>query len=142
LNAATFHLTGTDAIAQGATFNGLTIVVDAKFVDWTPRGQIRTDYAEKGGIVKANFSFSAIALGEVSLPEGGKVSGAIIRPYLSATQTQSLDWLMSKMKAREQSRESAVVGRNVWLYDIELFKADTVERILQGFVEVSPEVTR
>lgn len=147
--AAIFHLTNVDnpphryAIEQGATFSWLTLVLDGDYTTWTPRGQIRNNYASNGGTAKAVFSFPALVMGTATLPGGGNATGTIIKPTLTDEQTQLLDWAESKMQARSKSSEPALPGKNVWVYDIELESpSGEVMRLVQGFVEISLEATR
>ncbi|MBW4666451.1 MAG: hypothetical protein KME60_03145 [Cyanomargarita calcarea GSE-NOS-MK-12-04C] len=147
--AAIFHLTNTDngpnryAIEQGATFNWLTLVLDGDFTTWQPRGQIRDRYVENGGTIKASFTFPTLVQGSAALPNGGTATGTILRPQLSDEQTTSLDWLATKMAKRSNNKEQAIIGRNVWVYDIEIESpAGEVMRVVEGYVEVSPEATR
>jgi hypothetical protein len=149
MSSAIFHLTNIDnypnryAIEQGITFDWLTIVIEGDFTRWTPRGQIRDRYAEEGGIVKATFSFAPLILGSAALSTGGNATGTIVKPFLSQAQTKVLNWLAAKMKVRTSEREQAIPGRNIWVYDLELESPEgNVLRILEGWVEVSPEVTR
>jgi|GEM_PF-4946816 hypothetical protein len=162
--AVVFHLTNTDndatcyngghlrnavapprryAIEQGATFNWLTLVLEGDFTMWLPRGQIRDRYAEQGGLIKASFSFPPLVQGSANLPGGGTVLGTLIRPQLTDKQTTSLDWLATKMNKRATAKEQPIAGRNVWVYDIELESPQgEVIRIVEGWVEVTPEATR
>jgi hypothetical protein len=147
--AAIFHLTNTDnapnryAIEQGATFNWLTLVLDGDFTTWAPRGQIRDRYASSGGKVKSTFTFAPLVTGEVTLPNGQKINGTIIRPQLTDEQTTTLDWAESKMVKRSNQKEQAIPGRNVWIYDVEMESpSGEVMRIVEGWVELSLEVTR
>lgn len=147
--AAIFHLTNNDypdkryAIEQGASFNWLTLVADDDYTDWVPRGQIRTNYASSGGIIKASFNFLPLVIGETTLPNSDEIiTGTIIKPYLTALQTASLDWIETRMQNRNGC-SSPVPGKNVWVYDIELESPqNTIIRIVEGFIEVSLEVTR
>lgn len=148
--SAIFHLTLTDnypknfSIEQGTTFSWLTLVIDVNYSNWQPKGQIRNKYASDGGIVKAEFSFDPLVVGDVELPDGTTTNGTILRPKLTATQTTALDWIESKMSTRSSSSDKIIPGKNVWVYDIELTNIATSEvlRVVQGFVEISPEATR
>jgi hypothetical protein len=147
--SAIFHLTNIDnapnryAIEQGTTFNWLTLVLDGDFTTWTPRGQIRDRYADDGGVIKAAFSFPILVMGSATLPAGGTATGTIIRPQLTANQSAMLDWLAAKMTKRANNKEQAIPGRNVWVYDIELQSVSgEVIRVVEGYVEIVPEVTR
>lgn len=135
-----YNLTGTKAIAQGATFDWLTFLVKQNFTTWQGRGQIRDNFADKGGKIKASFTVS-IQFGDVII-SGQTVQRSQIKPTLSATQTEGLDWIASGMRSPATDSEPLIPGRNCWVYDIELFKGDEVKRLVQGFVVVSPEVTR
>lgn len=142
----TLHLTDTDntpkryAIQQGATFSSLQIVlVNVDYTAWTPRGQIRDNYISRGGTVQAQFSFFPLQLGSLTI-DGDEKVGTILRPFLSAYQTSLLDW--SEITPRQSTTERAVVGKNVWVYDLQVVSPDgIVERIVEGYVEVSLGVT-
>lgn len=148
MTASNFHLTLTDnfpanySIEQGATWNWLTLVATGDYTGWTPKGQIRDKYLTEGGIIKASFSFSPLTYGEITLANNTKIFGTLIKPFMSAATTRTLNWVESKMKLREFAYDKVIPGRNVWLYDIELESpSGEVIRLVQGFVEVSPEVT-
>lgn len=142
-----FHLTAVDnypynySIQQGATLDWLTFVVEGDYKDWLPRGQIRDKYPNTGGTIKAEFSFDPLIFGEVTLPTGIKIMGTKIKPKINASTTTAFDWIQTKMQARKARTDTAVPGKNVWVYDIELVKDTEVIRLVQGNVEVSPNVT-
>lgn len=142
----TLHLTDTDnapnryAIQQGATFNRLQVfLLGGDYTLWTPRGQIRDNYASRGGTVQAQFSFFPLQLGSLTI-DGEEKIGTILRPFLSAYQTSLLNW--SEVVPRQSVTERAVVGKNVWAYDIQVASPEgVVERVVEGFVEISMGVT-
>jgi hypothetical protein len=147
--AAIFHLTNTDnaphryAIEQGTTLNWLTLVLDGDYTTWQPRGQIRDRYASEGGKIKSTFAFAPLTIGEVTLPNGQKINGTIIRPQLTDEQTTTLDWAESKMVKRASLKDVAIPGRNVWVYDVELESpSGEVMRVAEGWIEVALEATK
>lgn len=147
--SAIFHLTNTDnapnryAIEQGATFDWLTLVLAGNFTNYIPRGQIRDRYVDQGGIIKASFSFLPLVMGNAPLPGGETISGTLLQPRLLQAETTVLDWFATKMNKRASSKEPAIVGKNVWVYDIELQSpSNEIIRVVEGYIEVVPEVTR
>lgn len=146
--SATFHFTKTDhkdrdfSIEQGATLNWFTFVVPGNYSQWIIRGQIRNNYSSRGGIIKTTFNFNPLIYGEITREDNTIIIGTVIKPYLTAQQTQSLDWLESKMIPRNSYLDIVIPGKNVWLYDIELENSQNeVIRLLEGYVEVKPGVT-
>lgn len=135
-----FHLTKTDntdgdySIKQGETFDWLILTYPGDITATaTPRGQIRKKYADLDEDILATFNFDTLTYDEIE-------DYTIIHPTLSATITEALE---APSKKRTTVRDAVVIGVNVFVYDIELeFNNNRVERICQGYVEVSREVTR
>ena len=145
--AQTFHLTATDhtdysyAIQQGSTFDSVTFLHPDNLTTWNARGQIRDNYADLGGVIKATFTFPTLVYEPVTIGTVTK-SYTKIKPTLSAAVTQAL---VFDLKKRIDSTVTAVPGKNVWVYDVEVYSSDVVPvvyRIGEGFVEISKEVTR
>lgn len=148
MDVQTFHLTNIEqypyknAIIQGSSLDWLNFVITGDFSGWIPRGQIRNNYAQQGGIVKAEFGFEPLVFGTIILPSGLGVMGTLVKPRLSATATDGLDWVASGMRKRQFVTEKPIINKNVWVYDVEISKDGDVIRIAEGFVEVSLSVTR
>jgi hypothetical protein len=141
----TFHLTATDhesasyAIKQGATFDFVAFYYEENLSTWTPRGQIRDNYADKNGTIQASFSFDPLVFGPVTI-DGITKNYTKVKPILSATETRNLTF---NLKTRSSASDIVTPGKNVWVYDIELESpGGIVRRDIQGWVEVSSEVTR
>lgn len=132
-------MVGDRAIRQGATFDWVTFLLKEDYSTWQGRGQIRDNYAEKAGKIKATFTVS-LQYGSVTI-NGVSVLRTSVIPTLTALETEQLDWLTTGMRS-PLGTEPFNPGKNCWLYDIEIHKADKVKRIVEGFVTVSPEVTR
>lgn len=115
-------------INQGASFDALTVVLAGDYTAWSPKGEIRNNYLTLGGALKASFTFDPLVLGQATMPDGTIVSGTILKPLLSAAQTAALPLPLQS---------------ETWVYDIELKKPNDqrVIRVMQGRVEISPEVT-
>ena len=139
-----FHLTNTDhtdkccAIKQGETFNYVTFFYPDDVSSYTPRGEIRDNYADSGGNLLATFTFDPLVYANVTLPGGGMDFRTIIIPSLSAATTETIPFTQN----RKTVNDPVIVGRNVYVYDIELELAGTVIKLAYGWVEVLPEVTR
>jgi hypothetical protein len=141
-----FHLTKTDyedgsnfSIQQGSSFDWLVFYYPEDISTWLPRGQIRTNYAQKGGELIAEFDFDLLVYASQTI-DGVTAFRTKIRPKLSATQTEAMNF---NLRTRKSSDEIAVPGRNVWVYDIELEHPTngTVIKLSRGFVEVELETT-
>lgn len=144
----TFHLTYTDhegdtsyAINQGCTFDSLVILSEEDYSGWTARGQIRDKYRQDGGVILANFEFNNPLVFAPETIEGVTKNYTKIRPILSASVTDSLNF---NLKVRSDLGVDAVPGKNVWIYDIQVVSANglTVYPIVNGWVEIFKEVTQ
>jgi hypothetical protein len=141
---AYFHLTRFDnagvssPILQGASFQ-LVFYYFADISTYTPRGQIRSDYAVNNGSLLGSFTFDPLVYEEVVKEDETTDMATIIIARLSPEITE----LLPVPNLRNSISDRIVVGANVWVYDIEL-ESETGEviRLSQGFVEVMPEVTR
>ena len=133
-----FHLTKTDnntnySIKQGATFFIRAKYKGADLSTWTPRGQIRKKYADSDETVIATFGFIENSYDVVN-------DWTLIVATLSAEETRLLP---VPTKRRSNSRDTVLVGTNVWVYDLEIESTSgEVIRFLEGYVEIDPEVTR
>lgn len=113
------NLTGDDAIIQGSTYGPLPIQIldeDGDPIDlsgYAARAQIRADYADVATTIIAEFDAQVI-----NAPAG------VIAISLTATQTEALQAILS--------------GK----WDMEIYDAVYVRRVVQGVWEVSREVTR
>ncbi len=113
-------------IEQGATFSQSLTFKDAEgsainLTGCTFRGQVRRSATDSK--LLANFAFDLTHL-----------STGIVVVSLSSTQTSSLP--------AEQNSEAAKATSEL-AYDIERVNVDeTVDRIMQGVLNISPEVTR
>jgi hypothetical protein len=149
---ATLHLTNTDyndrccAIEQGSDYTILDLYVEDEdgedYTTYTPKGQIRDNYPDNGGVVLAEFEFLPIVYGVFTLPTVPSITGNFFKvsPRLSAAVTQLIP---SPSKTRATVDDPVKVGRNVWVYDIELHLGGKVPpKIAMGWVEVTREVTR
>lgn len=141
MSCSTFNLIDDDsgcyAIRQGATFDSLVILwPDDDLTDWTPRGQIRTNYVDASGVVLAEFTFADLTFGPETI-DGTTANYTRILPSLSASETQAIS---APPKALT---EDFIPGSNCWVYDIEIESPDgVVKRLVEGVVTVSREVTR
>lgn len=140
-----FHLTDTDhtdgcfGIRQGETLNYLTFYYPADVSTYTPRGEIRDNYADNSGTLLASFTFDPLVYANVTLPGGGSGFRTVIIPKLSATVTESIPFTQNRTSASD----AVIIGRNVYVYDIELESTGgDVIRLAYGWVEIIPEVTR
>lgn len=113
------------AIKQGKTYE-FSFKYGSNLTIGVIRGQIRDRYAQEGGELLGEFSFS------VSWNEEESKSLVVVR--LSATQTSVISY------TRYQGVGEATV-RNCYVYDIEYEENGTVIELLSGLVEVKPEVT-
>jgi hypothetical protein len=137
MRSATFNLTNIDypgkryAIQQGATFDWLSVELSGDWSSWSCRGQIRNNYEQLSGEVKASFQFLPVVFDSV-------LNKSIIRPTLSALVTEGINWSLTPRRTRTETPRP---GINCWVYDIEVFQGATVYRIVEGLIEISLEVT-
>lgn len=142
-----FHLTSTDyrngesyAIIQGSTFDRVVFWYPGDVSGFVPRGQIKTDYAQKGGELITSFQFHPLRY-ERRPDKQEAVYHTKIHPFLTAQQTQAL---IFNLRTRRSNLDKASPGRNCWVYDIELARESDgyVIQLSKGYVEVELEVTR
>lgn len=112
-------------VEQGTTHTFTLVKKDANkevvdLTDYTARMQIRPDFADNTTVVFATLS--------TDIAEDG--SGLNIQP-----QSGSIEVVMS-------AQLTETFNFDTGLYDLELYKDDTVERLLEGRVKISREVTR
>lgn len=114
------------SIDQGATYteaHTLTVAVDEPWdlTGSTLRAQIRRTYADVGVLAAFACDLTDAAAGAYSLT-------------LTAEQTSALP----------TTRKRDGTHPTLWVWDLELVHPDgeTVERLLEGTVQVNPEVTR
>lgn len=130
----TSNLTGKLEIKQGATYRFSSIhFLGRDLTEWTIRGQIRRTYSDEEILATISFTsdFGTITLDEVEYPDTTSWY-----PYLPATVTVDLPPTV---------KGSPVIGKNAWVYDIELANPDNDEevyRLVAGICQVSPEVTK
>jgi hypothetical protein len=112
-------------IEQGTTYRFVVVKKDINkepvdLTGYTARMQIRPDFADNTATVFASLSTTPTSDGSgiTIVPEEGKL---IVEISAALTETFNFD---------------------TGLYDLELYVADTVERLLEGRVRNSREVTR
>lgn len=113
-------------IVQGATWEDVKLYFPGDLSLGVARGQIRSDYLTKGGVLYCNIEFLPLVYGSVVLPNTTQpVSRTIISPWLSAAKTASLP----------------VPTKQKWLYDIFILMPERSIKIAEGWVTVMPSVT-
>lgn len=115
------------SIKQGKTFN-LIFSYPSDLRNGLIRGQIRDTYAQDGGTLLADFSFN-ITYDEINLK-------STVTAYLDANQTELIPY--TKYQGQGQGIPNT---KNCHVYDIEYKENNNVILLLNGFVEVKPEVT-
>jgi len=139
-------------ITQGSTFNNVTFLYPSDVSTWSPRGQIRKNYADVDAAIEASFSFDALSYGSYTI-NGVTSNYTAIRPTLTATQTQGLeatkqgivavDGIYITITDANGNAKKSAVGTDLWVYDIELESGGgTVIKVARGLVQVLREVTR
>ena len=123
---------GDQAIRQGATFN-IIYRCSGDLSLWTPRGQIRTDFAENDGELLASFSFLQLVYDvETNLTAIPAILKADITATIPGTRYQG-------------EPNVTLSNRNCYVYDIELVDPNDETNVLKivdtSFVEVKPEAT-
>lgn len=117
------------AIVQGGTWAGLVFVVPGDRRTASPKGQIRTDFKDLGGILLAEFEFDAGTYDALA-------DTTSFTPSLTPAQTSALPITAYQGKGKVASR------RNCHSYDLELREDDQPTiKTLASFVQVVGEVT-
>lgn len=118
---------GDKAITQGESFV-LNFSLDGDFSTSTPRGQIRSGFAQDEGELLAEFSFTKV-FDSVGLRTN-------FQAKLSAEQTESIPYTIFQGEGSPNSK-------NCHIYDVELLlpNGDVVKPISLSLVQVKPEVT-
>ena len=140
------------AIVQGKTFNWLTFLYPSDVTTWTPRGQVRQNFADIDLTIDASFSFSALAYGPHTV-NGITSNYTSIRPILTATQTTALpatkrgvvtvDGAYITITGVDGIEKKATIGTDIWVYEVELESpGGTVVPIGNGLFQVLQEVVR
>ena len=104
---------------------------------------------EQGSTFTRTIAVQDSALSPVNLSSVTAVRGQIRRTYNStesyaftlavvSAPAGTISWAMSAVV----SASIPVVNQQPWVYDIELVRGTSVERLLQGAATISPEVTR
>lgn len=126
------------AIEQGINFNWLTLYYQNQDIsNYTPVGQIRTNYADLSENILATFQFEPLIYGTVNTGTE-TFEATVIRPFLTHDQTQTIPATRNRTAS-----DRVFIGRNAFVYDIKLI-SPTGERLLltRGLVQVIPDVTR
>jgi len=140
------------AIVQGSTFNWLTFLYPSDVTAWTPRGQIRQNYADLDATVDATFSFPALTYGTYTI-NGVTSNYTAIKPQLTATETQNLtaskpgivtvDGAYVTIIGVDGNEKKATIGKDIWVYDVDIQSpGGDVIKVGRGLVQVLQEVTR
>lgn len=150
MSCLTFPLTDLDtpgkcyAPVQGDTFDWLDFFIEGDFTLWNPKGQIRDNVAEKAKLPPiVNFSFLPLTYGTYTItPEGmlAPVTGLFtkISPRLSAAQTA-----LFLMRKQRLPGGKPLIGKNVFIYDVELTLGDVTKTIVQpSYFDYVRDVTR
>lgn len=121
IGTATFDL----AIRQGKTYQ-LTFNYPSDLTQGEIRGEIRDKYLQDNGNLLATFSFN-VTYDEVE-------EKSLIVATISATDTANI--VYTKYQGNGDPSP-----RNCYVYDIEYEENEVVNLLLNGLVEVKPEVT-
>jgi hypothetical protein len=137
LNLTNINPNNPLAIYQGATYKSLVFFHPQDLSLWTPRGQIRTNWLRLDGELLADFLFLPLTFGTVVL-SGLPHDRTTIVPILSHQITQLIPATRPVL-----NNEAPKVGKNAWVYDLELVSPSGSEvlKLARGLVEVLPEAT-
>jgi hypothetical protein len=130
------------AVDQGADWQRLTIfypLVDLSA--WQIKGEIRDNYLSMGGFLVGAFDF--LPLEYKSVEVCGKLQMVtVIIPKLTYIATKAMGelWVSRGMVGRSPG-EMPKLGKNNWVYDIELKQGQSVKKLIYGFLEMNLEVT-
>jgi hypothetical protein len=122
--AASFDLTGDNAIQSGADWSQISFFVREDISDWLPVGQIRTDFFDRDNVLIADLQFDPILYGSVTIPGRPPFMATTIRPKLPAAITKTMPSATRPHK-----------------YDIFLVRGAERRFLVGGAVQVLLEVT-
>ena len=129
--------TPVSTIRQGETYDQVFVYFSGDFTSFIPKGEIRTNFADKEGELLASFTFPSLVFGEFNLGEGLEGSYTLVRPQLSADVTRSLP-----LHRQRTVRAKYAPGRNCWVLDLMLMDDNNIVRASAvRYVEVLPSVT-
>lgn len=122
---------GDLSIKKGGSYV-LVIRVDEDYSGWLPRGEIRNNYLEEGGVLLASFSIESTYNNDTSKTEFRLRLGGDITTGLPVTNFQGL-----------VNQTLSVTNNLVW--DLELVDPNDSTNIIKlieaSFIQVVPEVT-
>lgn len=138
---------------QGISFDWLTFLYPADISTYTPRGQIRRDFAELDATIDASFSFAPLSYGTFTISGTTYTNVTKVQPILTATQTQALpaskrgivtvDGAYVSITGADGVDKKAAIGTDIWVFDIEAESpGGTVVLIAKGLTQVLQDVTR
>ena len=126
---------GDLSITQGISYN-LTLFIQGNYSNWIPKGQIRTNYVDAGGVIETEFLFKDnLYLSSENI--------TFIRPYLNANLTKEL--ISTTYQAQEDQEPNE---ENCFFYNLVLINPASTEDNLDiisivdtSFVQIKPGVT-
>jgi hypothetical protein len=141
------------AIVQGITFDWLTFLYPADISTYTPRGQVRRNFAELDLTIDASFSFASLTYGTYTIGGVTYTNVTKVRPILTDEQTQALpaskrgivavDGAYVTITGADGVEKKAAIGTDIWVYDVEAESpGGTVVQVAHGLVQVLQDVTR
>lgn len=128
-----FNLIDTDdfkaGITQGATYQ-ISFLYPEDITNCVVKGQIRTNFAQNGGDLLAEFSFLPLVYDDF-------LNKTTVTAQLSAEQTESIPF--TKFQG-----VGLVSIKNCYVYDMEIIyiSGEVKKLVPYGFVQVKPEVTK
>jgi hypothetical protein len=112
-------------IFQGESWQGPNIYFAQDLTGYVPKGQIRSDYRDRAGILYADLDFDPITYSSVSINGAAAVMRSVIRPRLSKVKTAAIP----------------LPRQSQWYYDIFAVSASSSIPIVSGRVSVVGGVT-
>jgi hypothetical protein len=123
---------GDLSITQGLSYYR-TFFIKGNFLTWIPKAQIRTSYADEGGIVETEFLFKENLF-------DANLNITYLRPYLKHNQTKDLISTVYQNKPQQIPSKD-----NCFLYNLIIVNpvdSDDVYPVIDtSFVQIKPGVT-
>jgi hypothetical protein len=114
------------SIVQGDSWGGdVNIYYAQDLTGYALKGQIRSDYRDRAGVLYADFDFEPLTYSSVSINGATPAMRAVIRPRLSKVKTAAIP----------------IPRKNLWYYDIFAISALASVLIVSGRVSIFGSVT-
>lgn len=141
-----FNLTKTDnlddySVVQGATLKVIIRFIGSDISNWEFKGQIRKNWLDNEEDILADFDFATIPpQSTTETIDSTPTTVTYITGLIDEAITANIPLIR---RIRASAQETAIPGKNVWVYDIfgKNPSPEDVLRLKWGWVEIAPRVT-